>query len=1308
MSEAALGTQLLSKSSAIVGNTPPMQSRPVDSELEKHKFERQNLKEWSSLLCIWYSILTTVAILLALLFSDFGERWTAVDVDEVWHSKAAIMMVSSAVIMELCFLASSSLNVRTLGVDCRNQLCLNGVGDSVLTLIEYSLKILTGFYLWCAKGGIVHTDVLAVGGPRPVYMARFLQWSVAVPLLMLLSNRSFCSKDTEVWDCIRWMPGLVASSVYCWAGWIMEVTVSPKLRWPFFFLSMVGAVFASIDQIVLARHHRGKELWNWKFGMLVYQIASFALYALVFVLGRFGLVSSLFEQCSYAYADATVKVLQGALLAMIRNRDDLNAIKRWWVAALNATHDLENIISTACVPVFAIDLEGRIVDWNDNLHKLTGRHFESVRGKPLLDLVTPECREAVQAGIQHAVQISRAAADQAEENSNWKRDDDDFTASKFATNFVELSIPVAKARGNEAQTRNLAMTLVPKSTQGGALAGVMAIGQDLSDLAQLKIVQERKSALIAMLSHEIRSPLHGMVGLTTAMLESSAGAAMKRQLGMVKGCAVRLLDLVTNIMDLAQNEKRRLDGRPQERPQALVDFGAIVDEVHTMTKMAVDKMNKPLLKPSVRFVNKLEGERTPLVRGDPQKCTQLIYNLVTNACKFTQRGAVTVSARHDEERKRLEIEVADTGSGISKEGQRRIFYAFEQEQTGDTRGFQGIGLGLAVCSEISELHGGELRVSSELGHGSKFIASFPCEENLGYGGVFGDSTQSGGSLDLASPGARSQPPASVATSTPAVAAPGPAQTDQQPVAQESVWPHTPLVLSVDDDEVNQEVIRTALAGVGDVHCAMDGLQALKYLQDRRSLRQRMPDIVLLDIQMPGMSGFEVCSEIRQKLQLGHFALPIIMISARAPTDQTAIEGYEIGTTDFVAKPFNSEVLKRKVMAVLQTKAESGAVACENQSMQLKSKLFEQEQKVKSEEDRAEKTEKALKGVEEQLKAAQAGFPPLPDDSRAKELQDRLDASESSVKSLQGRLQAAEATAASLQERLLSKESDAAELQERLEASEAKAERLQQQLNEAGKHQGTDTKFQELAGSMERLRKQLERSERFAAERAERAAMAVARVATLSCAKAMATATEETEASPRALVSSNLSLGDGAGTGGGPDIFSLAARGGSVGEAIDGRRASAGSQNNDSVDETSPVASYDRDARPGAVEDASVLDETTNLGISQRVVRSLLSQLANSRATVKVLGSRLEILSAVALGSLELLENPSAQIQHDDIPLEMGCLQDKLGQSCDALASLQLQSYKDTAHLVCAQLALMAQISSSSDLTTLPRGMPAGR
>lgn len=132
----------------------------------------------------------------------------------------------------------------------------------------------------------------------------------------------------------------------------------------------------------------------------------------------------------------------------------------------------------------------------------------------------------------------------------------------------------------------------------------------------------------------------------------------------------------------------------------------------------------------------------------------------------------------------------------------------------------------------------------------------------------------------------------------------------------------PLVLSVDDDEVNQEVIENALSEMCELVRAMDGSEALQCLRERRRANQCLPDLVLLDIQMPGMTGFQVCEEIRKSFEADHTKMPIIMVSARSPADQTALQCFDKGSTDFLCKPFNTEVLRRKVQVALKVKEES--------------------------------------------------------------------------------------------------------------------------------------------------------------------------------------------------------------------------------------------------------------------------------------------------------------------------------------------------------------------------------------------------
>eukprot|EP00931_Biecheleriopsis_adriatica_P003561 TRINITY_DN105360_c0_g1_i1.p1 TRINITY_DN105360_c0_g1~~TRINITY_DN105360_c0_g1_i1.p1 ORF type:complete len:701 (+),score=144.24 TRINITY_DN105360_c0_g1_i1:110-2212(+) len=460
------------------------------------------------------------------------------------------------------------------------------------------------------------------------------------------------------------------------------------------------------------------------------------------------------------------------------------------------------------------------------------------------------------------------------------------------------------------QVCTLAMVFVPKF-KDGVQEGAHAIGYDLSELMSLQMLQERKSAFMGVLSHEIRSPLHGILGLTTALLETPAGKQLKH-LGMIKSCTSRLLDLVSNIMELAQAEKKRSEGVVTELPRDPVDIVSIVDEAITMLQASMDKSSKPLLKASVLMVNEVGPQ--PLFPGSPYKVTQVVYNLLTNACKFTDRGTITVRASYEEDQQLVLVSVTDTGKGISREGQAKIFEPFEQEKPGDARSFQGIGLGLAVCKDIVELHGGTIVVESEPGHGSTFTLSFPCDGKMGWGHT---AVQQPVQVQENGLEAEAQPRSTTAQSEAST------QTGLLSVCSKG---RKPLILSVDDDEVNQEVIKSALGSSYEIHCAMDGFQALKYLEEHCHNPLLFPSLVLLDIQMPGLTGYDVCEEIRKSFASDLASLPVIMISAKAPAEDTAIQGFYSGSTDFIPKPFNKELLKCKVAAAIKINHELGAPA----------------------------------------------------------------------------------------------------------------------------------------------------------------------------------------------------------------------------------------------------------------------------------------------------------------------------------------------------------------------------------------------
>lgn len=263
----------------------------------------------------------------------------------------------------------------------------------------------------------------------------------------------------------------------------------------------------------------------------------------------------------------------------------------------------------------------------------------------------------------------------------------------------------------------LLLSVAPRMDPNKVIVGVICIGQDITQMKELEI---KKSQFAATVTHELRSPLHGIIGLSENLLEVAKNESVARSLHMINNCSRRLVDLVTNIMDLStlvERKKMRLSRDPVHVPK-------LVEEVLMLTSNAEDKAGRPIQKSAVKLVKQVPPN-LPIIEADAHRCTQMLYNLVTNALKFTERGEVKVSATADDEKQVLTIAVSDTGIGILPESKDLIFQPFEQEDQSESRRYEGLGLGLSISKEIAVKHGGSLTVESEPSKGSTFYVTLP-------------------------------------------------------------------------------------------------------------------------------------------------------------------------------------------------------------------------------------------------------------------------------------------------------------------------------------------------------------------------------------------------------------------------------------------------------------------------------------------------------------------------------------------------------------------------------------------------------
>ena len=525
-------------------------------------------------------------------------------------------------------------------------------------------------------------------------------------------------------------------------------------------------------------------------------------------------------------------------------------------AKLDSQYTL-SLIEASRDPLVTINTQGKITDMNEATVTITGMSREELKDSYFFDYFTEQqkAREVYQEVFEKG---SVADSPLTLRHKNGKLTDVLFNGSVYKNEKGNVIGVVVVARDITDQ-KKIANELI-EARVFAELATEIAEGAKINAENATFIAEnavKAKQQFLSNMSHEIRTPMNAIIGFTKVVLKTDLTTKQKEYLDAIKMSGDALIVLINDILDLAKVDagKMTFEKTPFKMKSSIAAM------LHLFETKIQEK--------NLRLIQEYDNKIPKILIGDPVRLHQIILNLVSNAVKFTTKGKITVSVdllHEDTDNVIIQFSVTDTGIGIPEEKIGKIFENFQQASSGTSRLYGGTGLGLAIVKQLIEPQGGTIRVKSNLNEGSTF--SF----TLGFQKTNTDAELENEIMEL--------------------------DSEIKNIK----------VLVVEDIALNQLLMKTLLDDFGfDRDIAENGKIAIEKLKNKDY------DIILMDLQMPEMNGFEATEYIRNTMNSN---IPIIALTADVTTVDLA-KCKAVGMNDYLAKPIDERVLYSKIVNILK-------------------------------------------------------------------------------------------------------------------------------------------------------------------------------------------------------------------------------------------------------------------------------------------------------------------------------------------------------------------------------------------------------